>query len=139
MNKLIFTFIVLFFFNNCSFNENSRIWKDKEINQSTNKNTTKVLNNEKKIVSEFNPELKLDLSGIKISSKKIDNLNNLGFQSYTGGLNKIGSFKFSKFEELNQLDFKPIFLKNGLVFFDKKGLSIIGNRVSKCTIKYLGL
>ena len=30
MNKLIFTFIVLFFLNNCSFNENSRIWKNKE-------------------------------------------------------------------------------------------------------------
>ena len=33
----------------------------------------------------------------------------------------------------------PEILNIIFVFFDKKGLSIIGNRVSKCTIKYLGL
>ena len=42
-------------------------------------------------------------------------------QNYKGELTKIGNFKFSKLEELNQLDFEPIFLKNGIIFFDKKG------------------
>ena len=42
MNKLIFTFIALFFLNNCSFNENSRIWKDKENKLETEKKITKV-------------------------------------------------------------------------------------------------
>ena len=42
MNKLIFIFIVLFFLNNCSFNENSRIWKDKENKLETDKKITKV-------------------------------------------------------------------------------------------------
>ena len=112
MNKLIFTFIALFFLNNCSFNENSRIWKDKENKLETDKKITKVFAEENISVSEFNRDLKLDLSSIKINNKKNENQNNLGLQNYKGELTKIGNFKFSKLEELNQLDFKPIFLKN---------------------------
>ena len=121
MNKLIFTFIVLFFLNNCSFNENSRIWKDKENKLETDKKITKVFAEENISVSEFNRDLKLDLSSIKINNKKNENQNNLSLQNYKGELAKIGNFKFSKLEEINQLDFKPIFLKNGIIFFDKKG------------------
>ncbi len=121
MNKLIFILVVLIFLNNCSFNENSRIWKDKENKLETEKNITKVFADDQVTVTEFNQDLKLDLSSIKINNKKTDNQNNFGLQNYKGELNKIGSFKFSKLEELNQLDFKPSFLKNGIIFFDKKG------------------
>ena len=121
MNKLIFTLVVFFFLNNCSFNENSRIWKDKENKLENNKKITKVFSENKSSVKEFNQDLKLDLSSIKILNKKNDNQNNLGLQSYKGDLRKIGSFKFSKLEELNKLDFEPIFLNNGVIFFDKKG------------------
>ena len=64
MNKLIFTFIALFFLNNCSFNENSRIWKDKENKLETDKKITKVFAEENISVSEFNRDLKLDLSSL---------------------------------------------------------------------------
>ena len=121
MNKLIFTFIALLFLNNCSLNENSRIWKNKEDNSDTNQKVIKVLSKEKKVVSEFNQGLKLDLSALKSSGKIVDNQNNLGSQNYKGELNKIGSFKFSKLDKLNILNFKPSFLKNGVIFFDKKG------------------
>ena len=121
MNKLIFTFIVLFFLNNCSFNKNSKIWKDKENKLETDKKITKVFAEENLSVSEFNKDLKLDLSSIKINNKNNENQNNLGLQNYKGELLKIANFKFSKLEEINQLDFEPIFLKNGIIFFDKKG------------------
>ncbi len=121
MNKLIFTFIAIIFLNNCSFNENSRIWKDKKNQLETDKKITKVFSEESVNVSEFNQDLKLDLSSIKIKNKKNTNLNDLGLQNYKGELTKIGNFKFSKLEELNQLDFEPTFLKNGIIFFDKKG------------------
>ncbi len=121
MNKLIFTLVVFFFINNCSFNENSRIWKDKENKLENNKKITKVFSENKSSVKEFNQDLKLDLSSIKILNKKNDNQNNLGLQSYKGDLRKIGNFKFSKLEKINQLDFEPIFLKSGVIFFDKKG------------------
>jgi len=121
VNKLIFTLIVLFFLNNCSFNENSRIWKDKEKEIETDKKIIKVFSEDKVSVIEFNQGLKLDLSSIKSNNKIIDNQNNFGSQNYKGDLNKISSFKFSKLDELNHLDYKPIFLKNGIIFFDKKG------------------
>jgi len=120
VNKLIFNLILFVFINNCSFNENSKIWQDKKKNLEKNENIIKVLTKEEKVVSEFNKGLKIDLSTIK-TSKLIENQNNFGSQNYKGQLIKSGNFKFSKLEEINQLDFKPIFLKNGIIFFDKKG------------------
>ena len=81
----------------------------------------KYFQKKKKITSEFNQELKLDLVQIKTNNKIIDNKNNYGSKNYESLLNKIGNYKFSKLENINQLNFKPIFLENGLIFFDKKG------------------
>ena len=120
MNRLLILIISLFFLNNCSLNENSRIWKDKEDKTTNNKNIKKIFS-EKKDVTQFNQELKLDLSKVKINNKIVDNKNNYGFQDYSGSINKIGSYKFSKIENINQLNFKPLFLNDGLIFFDKKG------------------
>ena len=53
MNKLFFIFIALFFLNNCSFNENSRIWKDKENKLEKDKKITKVFAEETVSVSEL--------------------------------------------------------------------------------------
>ena len=124
MNRLILTIISIFFLNNCSLNENSRIWKDKERKLENEKNIKKAFSNEKKIITEFNKELKLDLTNIKTNKKTLDNKNNYGSQDYEGLTKKIGSYKFSKFDDINQLNFKPIFLKDGLIFFDKKGTII---------------
>ena len=95
MNKLIHTLIVLIFLNNCSLNENSKIWKNEE-DIETNKNIKKVFSSENKIVSEFNQRLKLDLSALNIKNKIEYNLNNFGSQKYLGNFEKIGSYKFSK-------------------------------------------
>lgn len=124
MNRLILTIISIFFLNNCSLNENSRIWKDKERKLENEKNIKKAFSNEKKIITEFNKELKLDLTNIKTNKRTLDNKNNYGSQDYEGLTKKIGSYKFSKFDDINQLNFKPIFLKDGLIFFDKKGTII---------------
>ena len=130
MNKLVIFFLSLFLLNNCSLNENSKIWKEKEKNLE-NKNIKKVFLDKKKITSEFNQELKLDLVQIQTNNKIIDNKNNYGSQNYEGLFNKIGNYKFSKLENINQLNFKPIFLENGLIFFDKKGSIIRYNDSQK--------
>ena len=131
MTRVIILILSLFLLNHCSFNENSRIWKDKEKNLESKKNIKKVFSEEKKISSEFNQELKLDLTKIKTNNKIIDNKNNYGSQNYGGLVKKIGSYKFGKFEEINQLNFKPVFLDNGLIFFDKKGSIIRYNNNQK--------
>jgi len=131
VNRIIILIIALTFLNQCSLNENSRIWKDKEKKLEAQKKIKKVFLEEKKITTEFNPELKLDLSIIKFNNKITDNENNYGSQNYEGLIDKIGNYKFSKFEDVNQLNFKPIFLEDGLIFFDKKGSIIRYNDKTK--------
>ena len=131
MNRIIILIIALIFLNQCSFKENSRIWKDKDNKLEDQKNIKKVFLEDKKITTEFNQELKLDLSVIKSNNKVTDNKNNHGSQNYEGLIDKINSYKFSKFEDTNQLNFKPIFLDDGLIFFDKKGSIIRYNDKSK--------
>ena len=131
MNRLVLLSITLFFLNHCSLNENSRVWKDNQKELSNKSNIKKVFDEENLVIQEFNKELNLDLSLIKINSKFIENQNNFGSQSYKGKLNKIGIYKFSKLEELSHIDFKPLFFENGIIFFDKKGSIIRFNKNKK--------
>ena len=116
MNKFIFTLIGLIFLNNCSLNEKSKIWNNKENKLEANKNITKFLLKDVKSVKVFNENLKLDITEINESNKIIENQNNFGSQIYKGDLRKLGIFKFSKFKEINKLNFKPSFLKDGIIF-----------------------
>ena len=131
MTRVFILILLLFFLNQCSSNENSRIWKNKKNKSDTEKNIQKAFSEEKKISTEFNQELKLDLTKIKTNNKITDNKNNYGSQKYSGLVKKINTYKFSKFEEINQLNFKPVFLKDGLIFFDKKGAIIRFNNNQK--------
>lgn len=120
MIRTFFFILFSFFLSNCSLNEDSKLWKTKNIQKD--KNITTILTEEKKFSKEFNPKIKLDLP--KAKNRIIDNLNNFGSLEYSGSLNKIGVFKFSKFKNINQLNFEPIFLKNSLIFFDNTGTII---------------
>ena len=64
MNKLITLLFALFLFNNCSFNEKSKIWNKKEKDLTTKSNIKKIFFKEEFIVKDFNQNLKLDLSKI---------------------------------------------------------------------------
>ncbi len=131
MNRLIFSLIAFVFLNNCSFNENSKIWQDKEKKFKSDKNVQKLFADKKHEVSEFNQKLKLDLSKIKTNNYTTNNQNNFGSQSYEGKFNKTSKYKFAKLDEINQLNFKPVFLKDGIIFFDKKGSIIKFNKNGK--------
>ena len=105
---------------NCSLNENSKIWnKNKKLNIDKN---TKIIFAEKKIsYNELNPNISLNLSQIKIQNKILDDKNNFGIQKYSGEIKKIKNFRFSKFNNEIETDLKPLFLRDGIVFFDSKG------------------
>jgi len=131
VNRLIVLILLFFLLNNCSFNEKSGIWKNKEKTLENQKNIEQVFSEKKKNISEFNSKLKLDLTEIKTNNKIIDNKNNFGSQNYEGLIKKVGDYKFSKLENINQLNFKPLFLDSGLIFFDKKGSIIRYNDSQK--------
>jgi outer membrane protein assembly factor BamB len=130
VNKLIILIISIFLLNHCSLNENSRIWQGKDKNKENQKNIKIIFEDYKPVIQEFNPDLKLDLLNIRTNNKIVDDKNNFGSQDYDGSVNKIANFKFSKLEDNKQLDYKPIFLDDGLIFFDKKG-SIIRYKDTK--------
>ena len=95
MTRVFILILLLFFLNQCSSNENSRIWKNKKNKSDTEKNIQKAFSEEKKISTEFNQELKLDLTKIKTNNKITDNKNNYGSQKYSGLVKKINTYKFN--------------------------------------------
>ena len=131
MNRLFIILILFFLLNNCSLNENSKIWKDQDNDFSKKENIKKIFSNEKSNTNEFNKGLIIDLSSLTASNKIFSNKNNFGLQKYIGNLKKIDKYNFSKLEDINQINFKPIFLSDGLVFFDKKGSIIRYGRNNK--------
>jgi len=122
--KLILLSFLLF--SNCSFNENSRIWNTNDEDISAKQNQVKILGENIKLQKEFNPFLQIKFEDQ--ITKKNENFNFYGSQEYLGKLNKIRNFKFSKFEDLNNSDVKPLITDNALVFFDKKGSLIKYNK-----------
>ena len=124
MTRLFLLILTLFLVSNCSVKENLGIWNKKDENLENQKKVKKLFSDEKKIITEFNPELKLDISKLKFSENIVNNQNNIGAQNYTGFNEKINTFKFSTIKDTNQLNYKPIFLEDGLIFFDNKGTII---------------
>ena len=114
---ILFLFTLLL--SHCSINETASLWKNKET--EIQPNIQKLFEENKNIITEFNQDLKIDLTNVKTNTLIFNNKNNFGFKDYIGKFKKIGKYNFSKFDDINQLDFKPIFLKDGLIFFDKKG------------------
>ena len=131
MNKLSLLILILLFVNNCSLNENQSIWKNKDIKSGNKKNIKEFLIKDKISTAEFNPQLKLDLTKINLNNHSVDNKNNYGPFNYQGFLKKIGNYKFSKFSDIDKLDFRPTFLEEGIIFFDKKGSIIKYNQAQK--------
>ena len=124
MTRLFLLIFTLFFVTHCSVKENFGIWNKKDENLENQKKVKKLFSDDKKIITEFNPELKLDISKLKFSENIVNNQNNIGAQNYTGFNEKINTFKFSTIKDTNQLNYKPIFLDDGLMFFDNKGTII---------------
>ena len=123
MIRLFLLILTLFFLSNCSLKEGPGLRNKKEKIENQKK-IKKLFSKEKKIITEFNPELKLDTSEIIFNNDIADNQNDTGAQNYKGLNEKINTFKFSTIKDTNQLNYKPIFLDEGLIFFDNKGTII---------------
>lgn len=129
MNRLIVLIITVLILNSCSSNKNSNSSKEK--NLSSDDSIRKLFLEKNNFSQELNPKFKLNLVNVKINEEIVDNKNNFGFQNYDGLLNKIGDYRFSKLDDINQINYKPLFLDDGLIFFDKKGSVIRYNGNNK--------
>ena len=131
MNKVFVLILIPFFLYSCSLNSNSKIWNKEQNKLEKSKDFKKIDFEEKKEVTELNSSIKINFSNIQLNENSLNDQNNFGSLKYLGMLEKVESFKFSKFKDINNLNFKPLFLENGLVFFDKKGSIIRYDENSK--------
>ena len=120
MIRIFIFFLISLILINCSLNENSKIWNKKKKNK-VNKNIEIIFDKKKISYKELNPNINLNLSKLNIKNNIFDEKNNFGMQNYSGKLKKVKNFKFSKFNNENESDLTPLFLKYGIVFFDNKG------------------
>ena len=135
MNKRIFFTLVLIFLTNCSFNKNSKIWNENSNSVEADKTFQKVIIDKKIKTRELNPLIKIDLSNIKTQNFNSNPQNNFGALKYSGFFDKEGNFNFSKFKNFDPLNLKPLFIKDGIVFFNKKGSIIFFDNNQKIVWK----
>ncbi len=123
MTKFFKIFLLFVFITNCSLDTKSNIWtKNKKIVKEKQKTIKLLFKDEKPLDTEFNPQLKIKLSGKLINNSFINNFdNNNGRINYNGNLKKISRFKFSKIDNFDESEPEIIFSENNIIFFDNRG------------------
>ena len=128
MIKIIAIFFSLILISNCSFNSNSRIWNDQKNEIQQNENIVEIFGTKEVATKEFNSNISIDFSDTAPQNLKY---NNFGSYDYKARLEKVEGYRFSKFNSLDGLNSKPLFLKDGLIYFDKKGALLRFDQNSK--------
>jgi outer membrane protein assembly factor BamB len=126
--KIIAIFFSLILISNCSFNSNSRIWNDQKNEIEQNENIVEIFGTKEVATKEFNSNISIDFSDTAPQNLKY---NNFGSYDYKARLEKVEGYRFSKFNSLDGLNSKPLFLKDGLIYFDKKGALLRFDQNSK--------
>jgi len=123
VTKFLKFFLLFVFITNCSLDTKSNIWtKNKKIVKEKQKTIKLLFKDEKPLDAEFNPNLKIRLSGKLINNSFINNFdNNNGRINFNGNLKKISRFKFSKIDHFDESEPEIIFSENNVIFFDNKG------------------
>jgi len=121
--KFLTTFLLFIFITNCSLDTKSSLWtKDKKIVKEKQKIIKALFEEEEALETEFNPDLKINITAKLIKNSFINNFdNNNGRINYNGNLKKISRFKFSKIDDFDEFEPEIIFSNNNVIFFDSKG------------------
>tara|TARA_B100000787_G_C16182061_1_gene292426 strand:- start:120 stop:1418 length:1299 start_codon:yes stop_codon:yes gene_type:complete len=131
VNKILLLVGIFLFFNNCSLYKSNTILEKKKTNVQKIENTRTVLTEQKIGEQEFNQELNIEVSHFKYSANFNNNQNNTGELRYQGLLKKIGKYKYSKFNNFEYIQLKPIFYDKNIIFFDNKGAIIFYDQDQK--------
>ena len=130
MNKsLLIIFLLLL--SNCSTNKDEAVLNEERINVKELEGIETILTKFTKEEEEFNPLLKIIVSVKKLNKNPNNNQNNSGELLYEGNLEKIGKYKFSRFNNFDYIDVEPAFYNEKFIFFDNKGTIILYDRNQK--------
>ena len=131
MSKLSLLVIILLFINNCSIKKKQAFWGKEKSNIEEIEIVKKILTKQIRKEQEFNPTLKIKISEGKFNKNFNNNQNNIGEMYYQGELEKIGKYKFSRFNDFEYIDAKPVFYNEHLIFYDNKGTIILYDQNQK--------
>jgi len=124
VSKLSLLILITLLLSGCSLTPSSKLWNNDKTQVNEPKNIKIVLTNEANPVEEFNSNIEIDISNGNFNKDPNNNQNNAGELNYKGILNKVGKYSFSKFNDFEYLDVRPIFYNQNLIFFDDKGTII---------------
>ena len=114
MNKIILLFIFTILVVGCSFNKNSKFWTASQ--NIPEVNLKEVFPEEKTLIKEFNPNLKIKIDGnINNNSLLRSFFNNDGRLNYDGTLKKTSRYKFSKIENFYKFEPTISFFKKNII------------------------
>ena len=131
MNKLSLLILILLFINNCSISKKQGFFgKDKPDLEKT-QNTETILTKQIREEQELNPTLEIKISDGKFNKNFNNNHNNIGELYYEGGLEKIGNYNFTKFDNFQHIDVQPVFYNENIIFSDNKGAIILYDQNQK--------
>lgn len=135
MNKLSLLILILLFINNCSISKKQGFFgKDKPDLEKT-QNIETILTKQIREEQEFNPTLEIKISDGKFNKNFNNNHNNIGELYYEGGLEKIGNYNFTKFDNFEHIDVQPVFYNENIIFSDNKGAIILYDQNQKIVWK----
>ena len=122
MNNILKILFIFIFFTSCSFNKNSKFWSNEKIAEEIKNNSEKIIQKEKSLDLEFNPNLKISLYSKTIKNSFINNYdNNNGRISFFGNIQNKSKFKFSKIERFFEYNPEINFERQNIIFFDNNG------------------
>ena len=131
MNKLSLLILILLFVNNCSISKKQGFFgKDKPDLEKT-QNIETILTKQIREEQELNPTLEIKISDGKFNKNFNNNHNNIGELYYEGGLEKIGNYNFTKFDNFEHIDVQPVFYNENVIFSDNKGAIIFYDQNQK--------
>jgi len=124
VNKIFYLLLIFLYISNCSLDTKSGLWtKSEKLDSENNKLEVKIFEEDEVYEKELNTGLKIKLKNNLKKNSFINNLgNNNGVISFSGTIDKIKKFKFSKIDKFDNYQPELLFTNtNNLIFFDDKG------------------
>ncbi|MDA7752743.1 PQQ-like beta-propeller repeat protein [Candidatus Pelagibacter sp.] len=121
MNKILLSVLILLILNNCSASKKAGFWNKDDKDQQQIENTKTILTKQIRLEEEFNSNLYVKISSGKFNQNSLNDQNDTGELAYEGVLEKIGKYKFSKFNDFDFISPNPLFYNKNLVFYENKG------------------
>ena len=124
MNKVLLSVLIFLIFSNCSVSKKLTSWGKSSKKQTEIVNNKTILTKQARLEQEFNANLYIKISNEKLNQNSLNNQNDSGELAYEGALQRIGKYKFSKFNDFDFINPNPLFYNKNLIFYDNKGAII---------------